>query len=458
MKKIIALLMLAVLLLSSLTACSQSARQALDEGKQPVEQKAEQQKEATTAAKDSAAKADSTSPKEKTKIEFWFGLGSRAGETMNQMIQDFNASQDEVEVVGVQQASYDDTFQKLQAAIAAKKVPGVVLSDHMQQLARLGVLEPLDQHLTEQTPLKDYLDVFVQAAQINGALQGIPAYGTTQVIYYRKDILEKAKIDPKEMYKTWENVYKYSKELQEKGLVKYGHLPMWGADNMIDFARSNGGEVLSADGKTVTINSPEWVQAWDFIRKQVFENKTAIIESGGQGWEYWYRTIDDVMNGTAVSYTGSSGDKGDLDFKIIDSTIQPGFAGHEPKAQANALYLVIPKLADDAQKRAAMAWIAYFTSPENSARWSEKIGYIPVRKSSMEVPAYKKFIADHPYAGVPYQQALIALPAFDDLTNGKIYDALKIAVDKVLLENVPAKEALDAAQKAAQEALDEIQK
>lgn len=51
------------------------------------------------------------------------------------------------------------------------------------------------------------------------------------------------------------------------------------------------------------------------------------IHSGGQGWEYWYKTIDDVMKGQAAGYTGSSGDQGDLDFSVVSAMEQPGWAG-----------------------------------------------------------------------------------------------------------------------------------
>ena len=85
-----------------------------------------------------------------------------------------------------------------------------------------------------------------------------------------------------------------------------------------------------------------------------------------------------------------------------------------------------------------------------------KIGYIPVRKSTMDIEDYKKFTEESPYAKVPYEQALTATPVFVDPTKGQIIDALKIAADKVELQNVPAKEALDEAQKVAQKALDEV--
>lgn len=443
-KKITTLLCLILSLVLLISGCSPSAKELKEEDT------AKSTETTTTEVKE-----EKTST-EKVKIEFWYGLGSVAGETMEELIAEFNASQDKVEVQGIQQPSYSDTLQKVQAALAANKPPAVFITDVMATLAEKGILSPLDDYMDERTPLDDYLDVFMEPARINGKTYAFPSYGTTQVIYYRKDLLEEASIDPKEMYSSWQNVFTYSKQLQEDGIVEFGHLPMWGRDNLVDMALSNGGQILSEDKKTVLIDSPEWIETWDFVRKQIFEEKTTLIESGGQGWEYWYRTIDNVMNGKAISYTGSSGDKGDLDFTKIDSTVQPGFGSNDPHPIAGGLYLAVPEIASDEQKAAAYEWIAFFTSPEVSARWSQKIGYIPVRKSAMEVESYKTFIEDNPYAGIPYQQALTATPRFIDPTGGKIFDALNIAADRIELENVPAEDALKEAKEAAQKALDEV--
>lgn len=77
----------------------------------------------------------------------------------------------------------------------------------------------------------------------------------------------------------------------------------------MDAVFSKGGKVLSEDGKQVLIDSPEWVDTWEQFRKWIHEDKIMRIHSGGQGWEYWYKTIDDVMKGQAAGYTGSSGDR-----------------------------------------------------------------------------------------------------------------------------------------------------
>src|SRR5690606_37183120 len=68
--------------------------------------------------------------KDTVTIEFWYGLGGNLGDNMKLLIEEFNASLDEVIVKPVAQASYPETEQKLQAAIAAGNAPAVALSSN----------------------------------------------------------------------------------------------------------------------------------------------------------------------------------------------------------------------------------------------------------------------------------------------------------------------------------------
>ena len=58
---------------------------------------------------------------EVVEIEFWYGLGGKLGETMESIINDFNETQDEVKVTGVQQSDYAETKRLVQSAIASVK-------------------------------------------------------------------------------------------------------------------------------------------------------------------------------------------------------------------------------------------------------------------------------------------------------------------------------------------------
>lgn len=417
---------------------------------------------AFTGCSNSSKETDSTNSKGngKTEIEFWYGLGSEAGKEMQSIIDSFNSSQDEVFVKGIQQADYSTTWKKIQAAIAAKNQPAVFLigSNVIQNYGgKDGILLDLEELVNNKDfKYDDFLEVFTKNNEINKKVYAIPAYGTTQIIYYNKEVFKNAGIDPLQSYNSWENIAEAAKQIVEKTDVEKGHMIMWNSENLRDMAFSNGGKYLSDDGKTVTINSPEWVETWEYAREQIFDTKNMGVLSGGQGWEYWYKTIDMVNNGTAGSYTGSSGDRGNLDFNKIDAIEQPGFNGKESKPVASSLNMAIPKDTSEEEVEAAFKWISYFTSDEVQAKWSMKIGYVPIRKTIDQNPEYKKFVEENPYANVAFNQSQHSSPEFIDPTNGKITDALEKAADKVELQNVPAKTALDEAQKEAQEALDNI--
>lgn len=399
----------------------------------------------------------------KIQVEYWYGLGGKLGDNMEKIIKEFNDSQDKYEVKGVAQDKYDTTFKNLQAGIAAKKSPAVALlePDKAVIFARKDLLTNISDYTNKDADFKadNYLESFLETGKYQDKLIGFPAFGTTQLLYYNKQAFKDAGISEDKL-KTWTGLAEAAKKLTKRDgdeVSFYGWEPMWGQDNLIDAALSNGGKILSDDGKQVLINSPEWIEAWDSFRKWIHEDKIMRIHSGGQGWEYWYATVDDAMKDKAAGYTGSSGDQGDLDFNKLAAFEQPAFKeGKKSSPIAQARLLVIPKEISDEEKQGAYEFIKYFTSAKVSAQWSMASGYISVNKGSTSTPEFTEYVKKNPQALVPTAQAAHATKVFIDPTDGKIIDALKVAADKVEIENVSAKDALDEAQKTAQEAVDAV--
>ncbi len=413
----------------------------------------------------SAAQKAKKTASGKIEVEYWYGLGGKLDKNMQKIITDFNNSQDKYEVKGVAQEDYKTTFKNLQAGIAAKKSPALALleADKVYMLANKDLLTNIGDYTSKDADFKEenYLESFLESGKKGDKLFAFPIYGTTQLLYYNKQAFKDAGIN-EDSLKTWTGVADAAKKLTKKDGTEvsfYGWEPMWGEDNLIDVALSNGGKILSDDGKQVLINSEEWVESWDSFRKWIHEDKIMRIHSGGQGWEYWYATVDDAMKDKAAGYTGSSGDQGDLDFNKLGAYEQPAFkAGKQSKPIAEARLLGVPKGVSDEEKQGAYEFIKYFTSAKVSAEWAIASGYISVNKGSASTPEFMDYVKKNPQAAVPAAQAIHATKVFIDPTDGKIIDALKNAADKVEIENVSAKEALDQAQKIAQEAVESVNK
>lgn len=398
--------------------------------------------------------------KGKTEVDFWYSGGKTAVKVVQDIVDDYNKSQDTYFVKTVTQADYSETYEKLQAAIAGNVAPDVVLleSDSARGLSDKNLVIDLSEKMKKDNDFNedDYVSTFFeQGKDDNDKIFGIPAYGTTQVLYYNKNAFNKAGIDPNNI-KTWQDLAQAASKIKNDGEYTYGWEPMWGADNLIDASLSNGGTIFSKDGKKVTINSKEWVEVWSNFEKWIHDDKTMAIHSGGQGWEYWYKTIDDVIQNKAGGYTGSSGDQADLDFSIVGAIEQPSWKdGTESKPVARALMLSVLTKSSEEKQAGAYDFMKYFTNVKSQAKWSMSTGYVPVNKGVLDDDDYMKYTQENPQALVPYTQAEHGSIYPYDPTNGAVKDALKIAADKVEIDGSSAKDALDEAQKTAQKALDE---
>ncbi len=397
---------------------------------------------------------------EPVEIEFWYAGGKTAVGVVQEIIDAYNASQDQYVVTAVTQADYSETYQKLQAGIAGNAAPDVVLLDATaaENLFDKGLVAKLNDYMDAKEGFSqdDYIPVFFdQGTDNDGNVFALPAYGTTQVMYYNMEAFEEAGIKAEDI-KTWQDLGEAAKAIKATGEFEYGWEPMWGADNLIDAAFSNGAGIFSEDGTQVTINSPEWVEVWEAFRTWIHDDKTMAINYGGQGWEYWYNTIDDVLANKAGGYTGSSGDQADLDFSIVAAMEQPAWDEDSQSAPlAEALTLSVLEGSSEEEKQGAFDFMTYFTNAESQVKWTMSTGYVAVNVNIQDNEEYIAYTEENPQALVPFSQASHGSVYPDDPTNGAIYDALKIAADKVEIDGISAKEALDEAQQTAQAALDE---
>ncbi len=133
-----------------------------------------------------------------------------------------------------------------------------------------------------------------------------------------------------------------------------------------------------------------------------------------------------------------------------------GSYAHNPTGVVNAHTICVPAQTSEEKAMAAFKFIEYMTSTDVSASWSMETGYLPVRESSLKSKQYQEFVRKHPEFKVTSQQIISSRQIFEDPTGGKIYDALKVAAEKVQIQNIPAEIALEEARAECQAILDKV--
>ncbi|KHC90743.1 extracellular solute-binding protein family 1 [Thermotoga sp. Mc24] len=161
----------------------------------------------------------------KTKIVFWtMSLKPTFTDFIQGIIDRYEELNPDVEIVW-EDVPWDVLQQKLLAAFSSGNPPDVVNLNAQWtiEFAQKKVLFPLNDLLPEEV-INQYFDNMIKGLTWKGGIYGIPWYTAVDVIFYNKEIFEKAGLDPKYPPRTWDEILLYSVLIKEK-TGKYGALP-----------------------------------------------------------------------------------------------------------------------------------------------------------------------------------------------------------------------------------------
>jgi multiple sugar transport system substrate-binding protein len=171
-----------------------------------------------------------------------------------------------------------DYFAKLLAAIAGNSAPDVFFtsSDTYRTLVDRKVLLDITDRFSTNYPLNDFIESSRQIMVVNGRVYGISSCSVSPLIYYNKDIFDKAgePYPPSDPAKAWtiEEFRAAAKRLTKDGIYGAYGLESWNM-TLGAFILSAGGNIYNSDYSKCTINSPQV--------KRVFETIKAIRVQDG---------------------------------------------------------------------------------------------------------------------------------------------------------------------------------
>ncbi|ATI31558.1 ABC transporter substrate-binding protein [Rhodococcus sp. H-CA8f] len=332
---------------------------------------------------------------ESNTITFWSNHPGKSTDVEKELINRFQTKYPDLKVNLVDGGkNYEEVAQKFNAALSGGDVPDVVvLSDVWWfNYALAGAIEPLDGLFSEVgVDSADYVDSLLADYLFQGKHYALPYARSTPLFYYNKAVWSQAGL-PDRGPATWQEFDEWGPELQKvvgNGKLAHG----WG--NAKDYLGwTYEGPIWTFGGSysdqwNLQLDNEKTIAAGQFLSSMIHDKKYAAVSTDianefGTG----------ILASTIASTGDLSGIKKTANFDI-GTAFLPAVDG-TPGCPTGGAGLAIPSKISDQRKKNALKFIDFITNGENTAYFSQNVGYMPVRKSATSEPSMKAFLDANP--------------------------------------------------------------
>lgn len=383
----------------------------------------------------------STALAQRINITFWYSLSGNAGRVFQDMVAEFNSSQDRIFVDAVYTGGYGDTAQKVTAALAANTLPeGGLIPAAPLFTGRVGNYL-IDEYLRgpKGLDMDDFYDEFWNYNKYDGRIASLPFNNSTPVVFYNKDILRQAGLEPKAP-ETWDELVEMAIHLRDwaakERIRNFVPINMRNHDWMLKgFILQNGGQLMNEDYTVCLIDQPEAVEAIEFWVSLIDQD---LMPAGLHD-----RARDHFIAGNQAFLFDTTAGIG-----TIAQTVQFDFGtamlpGNEVRAVTlgGAGITMFPSTPE--KQDATWEFLTWLLEPDNVAKWTVATGYVPVRKSVLESEEIQKLFEEQPYYRAAFEQLqyVVSMEQFWEI--GTLDDGLVELISNVEHKAMTPQEAAD---------------
>ena len=412
-----------------------------------------------------AAAMSTSSALAATEISWWHAMDAQLGQKLEAIAEAFNKSQSEYRIVPTYKGTYAETLTGAIAAFRAKEQPAIVQVFEVgtgTMMAAKGAVKPVYQLMQEAgepwEPSAFLAPVTGYYSDTEGNILSLPFNSSTPIMYFNKDVFEKAGLDRNAAPKTWAEVEEFSKKIVESGAAKCGFTTGWVSwvqlENVSAIHDRPYGTLENGFGgleTEFTFNGDVQVKHWSNLKKWA---DAGLFQYGGPAGGA--DAPAKFYSGECAIYMNSSASRAGV---VANSKeFEVGFAPlpyyedviAEPKNSiiGGATLWALAGHSDDVYKGIAR-FFTYLSQPEVQADWHQATGYLPITNAAFDLGQEQGYYEQNPGSDVAIKQITRGTPTpnskgirFGNLTQ------VRNVVDEQF-------EALLAGQKDAQQALDD---
>lgn len=366
------------------------------------------------------------------------GWGSTPEETnlLNETIAEFEKENPNIKVK--RDVIADQYMDVMKTRLVGGEAADVFYLDAFEApgLIETGVLEPLDEYVTDDFDVDDFEKPMLEAFQKDGKTYGFPKGYSTLGLFYNKKMFQEAGV---EVPKTWDELTEAAKKLT-KGKDVYGFGAFPDLARVYHIAETSGEKVV-VDNKANFGNDKIVKALQPFVDMHNVDKTSAQPNEVGANWGgemFGQEKAAMVIEGNwAIPFLQNN-------FPNVDFGIAELPTVNDKKAtMAYTVAYVMNKNSE--KKDAAWKLIEYLTGKEGMEKWTSKGFELPTRKSVAEKLGFDKDGLRGPLvAGAPY-----ATVWADDTNLPIIYNNFNNQFVSAFLGKRPLDEALKDGEKQA---------
>ncbi len=396
-------------------------------------------------------------------LQFFFpvAVGGGAAKTIQEMTDDYMKMHPDVHIEPVYTGSYTDTIAKAITAAKGGNPPqlSVIGAAEMFDLIDQDMIVPFDDYVSadkKKSWLEGFYPAFMANSQAGGKTWGIPFQRSTPVMYWNKDAFKKAGLDPNKPPANWDELVQDAEKLTIRDAS--GKVTQWGVRIPTagfpywlyqGLAIPAGATLASADGTKVHFDTPQAVEAAQFMLD--LTTKYKVMEPGTLDWG---ATPKAFFTGNAAIIWTTTGNL----TNITQNAPFPFGVGFLPAkktfgAPTGGGNWYLFKKSTPEQKKAAVEFVEWMTSPTQAAKWTMATGYVAPRPDDWETPELKDYVKKVPGALVARDQLKYAGPELTVYQNVQVTQILNNALEAIMSGQKDPKAALTDAQQKATAAL-----
>ena len=351
-----------------------------------------------------SAPAEETQPEGPIHLEFWHSMGSSTGELIQEIVDEFNASQSDIVVEAIYQGDYTTAGTKLQAAVAGGNAPHVV----QVEITRVGMYASQDL-LLDLTPYAEAdADFDISAmypgvmdfSYIDGKLISIPNGRSCPVMYYNADALKAAGFENAPA--TWEEMRAASAAVTKDGAMGYG-ASLGDSWYYLAMMLTAGGQIYNEAGNDIGFYGEAGTKPLQLWLDMIADGSLYIPE--GEDYASNAALRNAFMAGACNIIMQSSAQYRSL---VDNSDFEVGVA-YIPK---DVTYAAIPGGSNlvafqgmsKAEEQAVWEFMKYMCSGDVAGKYAAGTGYLPTSDAALNSAVYQEMLQKYPHLDVAVGQ------------------------------------------------------